>query len=214
MVSIKTAVSSQKLSHPLVISPLFFDRPVLAVARDLLGKILVRQLPPSPAAAGKGSGERGGEGRKLFGMITEVEAYDGPKDTACHAHRGRTERNDPMFGPAGHWYVYLVYGIHWMLNVVTGPIGYPAAVLIRGVVKCPGPGKLTRALYIDRALNGKPATMDTGLWIEDHGIIIPGSQIHRTPRIGVDYAGSWAKRPYRFVIKIENCHSALAEGRP
>lgn len=190
MVSIKTAVSSQKLSHPCVIFPLFFDRPVLAVARDLLGKILVRQLPLAA-----------GEGGKLFGMITEVEAYDGPEDRACHAYRGKTGRNAPMFGPPGYWYVYLVYGMHWMLNIVTGPVGYPAAVLIRGVREWEGPGKLSRMLHINKQFNALPATRETGLWIEDRGMIIPPETIRQTPRIGVDYAGAWAKKPYRFIIE-------------
>ncbi len=95
----------------------FFDRPTLVVAQDLLGKFLVRKR----------------NGKVITAMITEVEAYDGPKDKASHARHGLTARNTPMFGPAGHWYVYFTYGMHWMLNVVTGAKGYPAAVLIRGV---------------------------------------------------------------------------------
>lgn len=142
-------------------------------------------------------------------MITEVEAYDGPQDKACHAHRGCTPRNAPMFGPAGHWYIYLIYGMYWMLNIVTGEEGYPAAVLIRGT--CPesgrragdlnGPGKLTKSLGIHQAFNAKVATASTGLWIENRGVKIPSSKIQRTPRIGVDYAGAWAKKPYRFVLR-------------
>ena len=166
------------------VSPAFFDRPVLEVAENLLGKVLVRKK----------------EERRLYGIIMEVEAYDGPEDKASHAHRGRTKRNAPMFGPAGHWYVYLVYGMHWMLNVVTGPVGYPAAVLIRGVGEWNGPGKLTRALHIDQSFNAQRATKETGLWIEDRGIVIPRKNIQRTQRIGIDYAGAWAKKPYRFVI--------------
>jgi DNA-3-methyladenine glycosylase len=164
----------------------FFDRPALEVAEGILGKVLVR---------------RKGE-TLLYGIITEVEAYDGPEDKASHAHSGRTKRNAPMFGPAGHWYIYLVYGMHWMLNIVTGPVGYPAAVLIRGVGEWNGPGKLTRALNIDQSFNAQRATKETGLWVEDHGIVIPRKQIQRTPRIGVDYAGAWAKKPYRFVIPL------------
>lgn len=162
----------------------FFDRPALHVAPELLGKALVRR--------------RGG--KYLTTIITNVEAYDGPEDKASHAHRGRTKRNAPMFGPAGYWYVYLVYGMHWMLNIVTGPVGYPAAVLIRGMAHIDGPGKLTRALHIDRAFNAQPATETTGLWIEDRGIVVPRSAVQRAPRIGVDYAGAWAKKPYRFII--------------
>src|SRR3989338_5880847 len=163
----------------------FFDRPVLEVAEGLLGKVLVHR-----------------RGKTLLHcIITEVEAYDGPEDKASHAHRGRTKRNAPMFGPAGHWYVYLVYGMHWMLNIITGPVGYPAAVLIRGVGEWNGPGKLTRALNIDQSFDAQRAVNETGLWIEDRGIVVPKSAIRHTKRIGVDYAGVvWAKKPYRFHI--------------
>lgn len=169
----------------------FFDRPVLSVAPELLGKVLVRR--------------RGG--KCSTAIITEVEAYDGPKDKASHAHRGSTARNAPMSGPAGHWYIYLVYGMHWMLNIVTGPVGYPAAVLIRSVAQrahhntlLNGPGKITHAFHIDQSFNAQRATKDTGLWIEDRGIVVPRTRIQRTPRIGVDYAGAWAKKPYRFIV--------------
>lgn len=165
---------------------IFFDRPVLEVAEDLLGKVLVR-----------GDVEGG-----IQGIITDIEAYDGPDDLACHGRFGCTPRTIPMFGPAGHWYVYLVYGMHWMLNIVTGPVGYPAAVLMRGVGEWVGPGKLTKELHIDKRFNALPATKETGLWIEDRGIAIPQKQIQRTPRIGVDYAGVWTKKPYRFVLAL------------
>ncbi|MDP2703629.1 MAG: DNA-3-methyladenine glycosylase [bacterium] len=178
----------------------FFERSVLKVAPDLLGKVLVRRY----------------RGKEIAGMITEVEAYDGPRDKASHASRGITERNKIMFGPAGHFYVYFTYGMHWMLNVVTGKKNYPAAVLIRGVqclgVRLPnieneppsiveGPGKLTKFLHIDKTLNGKLACRASGLWIEDRGIVVPRGKIERTPRIGVQYAGNWALRPYRFLIR-------------
>ena len=172
-----------------VLPQTFFDRPALVVARALLGKALVRR---------KGD-------RTYTGVITEVEAYDGPQDRACHAHRGKTPRNEPMFGPAGHWYVYFVYGMHWMLNIVTGRRGYPAAILIRGI-RAPdesqywnGPAKLTKAFQIDRQLNGKGASRREGLWIEDRGVRVNIRDVRRTPRIGVAYAGIWAKKPYRFV---------------
>jgi DNA-3-methyladenine glycosylase len=146
-------------------------------------------------------------------MITEVEAYDGPKDRACHAHCGRTERNAVMFGPAGHWYVYFCYGVHFMLNIVTGEVGYPAAVLIRGgkgsrgskgskrAIEFNGPGKITKVLRIDKRLTNKRASRASGLWIEDRGIVVPSSSIKRTSRIGVAYAGSWARKPYRFLLE-------------
>lgn len=132
-------------------------------------------------------------------VITEVEAYDGVEDKACHASRGRTSRTEVMFGPAGRWYVYLCYGMYEMLNIVTDPRDHAAAVLIRGTKEISGPGRLTKALGITRALNNKPADAKSGLWIEHSGIIVPKKEILRTPRIGVAYAGEWAEKPWRFV---------------
>ena len=158
----------------------------VALARYLLGKFLVRATLHGVRAA----------------MITEVEAYDGERDRACHARHGRTARNAVMYGPGGFWYVYLCYGVHEMLNLVTGPRGYPAAVLIRGVEGANGPGRVTRGFRIDRRLNGAPATRESGLWIEDRGTRAPRGAIKTTPRIGVDYAGPvWAKKPWRFVLR-------------
>lgn len=168
----------------VVLDETFFARPALVVARELLGKHLVRR-------AG---------GRTLAAVICETEAYVGPHDLACHGSKGRTARTEVMFGPAGRWYVYFIYGIHWMLNVVTDDVEHPAAVLIRGVGCWNGPAKLTKALAIDKSLNGLPAAKRSGLWIEDRAIHVPRGRIRRTPRIGVDYAGSWAAKPYRFVI--------------
>ena len=163
-----------------ILNKAFYQRPVLTVAEELVGKYLVCE-----------NGE---------GMIIEVEAYDGPEDKACHASKGLSERTAPMFGPAGHWYVYLCYGMYWMLNIVTGDQGYPAAVLIRGVGKFDGPGKLTKNLKVDKQFNSLKADKKTGLWIEDRGEIIKPSAIKRTPRIGVAYAQEWADKPYRFVL--------------
>lgn len=134
-------------------------------------------------------------------MITETEAYDGPDDKASHAHRGETARNEVMFREAGFWYVYLVYGMHHMLNIVTGKKEYPAAVLIRGAGEYDGPGKLAKALRINRQQNGKKAGRLGGLWIEDRGVSISKRRIQKTPRIGVAHAEEWAKKPYRFVLK-------------
>jgi DNA-3-methyladenine glycosylase len=134
-------------------------------------------------------------------MITEVEAYDGERDLACHARNGRTPRNAVMYEPGGIWYVYLCYGVHEMLNLVTGPRGHPAAVLIRGVEGAGGPGRLTRALQIDRRLNAAACAPDSGLWIEDRGVRLSRGAIKVTPRIGVNYAGpTWAQKPWRFVV--------------
>ncbi len=169
--------------------PQWFARPALQVARDLLGKVLVR-------TRGKA---------RLEGIITEVEAYTGPHDKACHAYKGRTRRTEVMFGPAGHWYVYLCYGMHEMLNVVTGREGYPAAVLIRGVACAgewvEGPGRVTRRLCVGRAFNALPAVPSRGLWVEDRGIRIPVRAVARTPRIGIAYAQEWREKPYRFVVQ-------------
>ena len=167
------------------IGPALLGRPVLEVAPLLLGRRLCRRM--------------GGEVIRL--PITEVEAYDGPEDKACHAHKGRTRRTEVMYGAAGNWYVYLCYGVHWMLNIVTGPVDYPAAVLIRGAGGCHGPGRLTRLMGITGELNGRAAVAATGLWIEQ-GEPVEMCRIATSARIGVDYAGpDWSRRPYRFFVK-------------
>ncbi|HMN46207.1 MAG TPA: DNA-3-methyladenine glycosylase [Povalibacter sp.] len=167
----------------------FYSRETLAVAKELLGLHLVRVGP---------------HGRQV-GRIVEVEAYKGPHDLAAHSSRGRTQRTEVMFGPPGHAYVYLIYGFWNCLNVVTATSGVPHAVLIRGLEPVAGiantthgPGLLCRALEIDRTLNGTDLTGGT-LWIER-----PVTKDYRAPkiarstRIGVDYAGDWAKKPWRF----------------
>lgn len=134
-------------------------------------------------------------------MITEVEAYDGPHDKASHASRGLTPRTKIMFGPAGYWYAYFTYGMHWLANIVTGREGYPAAVLIRGVESITGPARVAKYFKIGKPQNGKPATHNAGLWIEDRGVKIPPAHVRRAARIGVVYAGPvWAKKRYRFSI--------------
>lgn len=161
----------------------FFDQPALRIAPALLGSFLVRRV----------------RGRMIAAMITDVEVYDGVKDRASHAHCGKTPRNAPMFGPGGEWYVYFVYGMHWMVNIVTGDVGYPAAILIRGVDGISGPARVAKHFLVTGTMSGKPATQRSGLWIEDRGIKIPTDHIRTSPRIGVAYAGAtWAKKPYRF----------------
>ena len=178
------------LSNNTILQDSFFNQPTLRVAEALIGKLLVHSHG----------------GKTESGFIAEVEAYDGFDDQASHAHRGRTERNAVMFGPAGYWYVYRVYGMHWMLNIVTGRENFPAAVLVRGIrmrdgTHYDGPGKLTRAYGITDTYNKTQATPASSLWIEDHGMIVPKRAIRKTPRIGVDYAGPvWSQKPYRFVI--------------
>jgi DNA-3-methyladenine glycosylase len=163
----------------------FFARPALVVARELLGKHLVRRSNKREEAV----------------LVHEVEAYIGPHDLACHGRFGRTARTEVMYGPAGYWYVYLCYGMHWMLNVVTDDEDHPAAVLFRGAGEFDGPGKLTKGLRIDRRLNSEPAEKCAGLWLEDRGTKVRRAEIEMTPRIGVDYAGDWKEKPYRFVLK-------------
>lgn len=175
-----------------VLQRTYFDRPTLEVARDLLGKYLVRH--------GEG-------GTSRSGRIVEVEAYIGGEDLACHASRGRTKRTEVMFGPAGIAYVYLIYGMYHCLNVVTEEEGYPAAVLIRAIeidgTLISGPGKLCRDLAIDRTHNYHDLTSGRVLWIEDRGERLPRSMIRTGPRVGVDYAGRWARKPWRFLATSE-----------
>ena len=138
----------------------------------------------------------------MAGKIIEVEAYVGPHDLACHASKGRTLRTDVLFGPPGISYVYLIYGMYHCLNVVTEETEFPAAVLIRAVEVggqlIDGPGRLCRAFAIDRSLNRIDMTARRHLWFEDRGTNIRRDRIRALPRIGVDYAGLWADKPYRF----------------
>jgi len=184
----------------LKINRAFYEQSTVEVARQLLGKYLVRCHPDGTT----------------IGRIVETEAYVGPQDKACHASRGRTRRTEIMFGPAGHAYVYFVYGVHHMLNIVTEGVDFPAAVLIRALEPemgidlmqlrrgceqrhelCSGPGKLCQAFEIDRSLNGGDVCGDV-LYLEDRGE--PAPKVVTTPRVGVDYAGKWKRKPWRFLI--------------
>jgi DNA-3-methyladenine glycosylase len=140
-----------------VLTRIYFNRPTVQVARSLIGKYLVRSI----------------DGRMLAGKILEVEAYVGSQDKACHASKGRTQRTDVMFGPAGVAYVYLIYGMYHCLNVVTEREEFPSAVLIRAIEidgeLIDGPGRLCRALQIDRRLNRINLTTGESLWLEDRG---------------------------------------------
>jgi len=161
----------------------FFGRDTVEVARDLLGCVLCRRVTPR---------------RVIRVRITEAEAYDGFEDRASHAHAGRTARTEVMFGPPGRWYVYLCYGVHWMLNIVTRESDYPAAVLLRGSDEVYGPGRLTRLLQVNLDFNRLPAIPASNLWIE-RGEPIPMGRIECHPRIGVAYAGPyWSQLPWRF----------------
>ncbi len=179
----------------------FYQQSTVDVAKQLLGKYLVRKHPVGVRA----------------GRIVETEAYIGPQDLACHAAKGRTPRTEVMFGPAGHAYVYFIYGMYHMLNLVTEAKDHPAAVLIRAVEPvqgvdlmkqkrrgaklsnlASGPGKLCQAFDIDRALNGADLCGKV-LYIEDSGE--PAPPLQATARIGVDYAGKWKDKPFRFLVR-------------
>jgi len=172
-----------------ILTHAYFNRPTVTVARSLIGKYLVRVI----------------DGRILAGKIVEVEAYIGPQDKACHASKGRTRRTDVMFGPGGVAYVYLIYGMYHCLNVVTEREEFPSAVLIRAIEidgeLIDGPGRLCRALQIDRRLNRADLTTGESLWFEDRGGLVERGAVGAHPRVGVDYAGEWAKKPWRFRLR-------------
>jgi len=179
-------------NHPLskALPRAFYDRDTVVVAKDLLGKHLVHRS----------------RGVERIGRIVEVEAYLGPHDLASHSSRGLTARTGVMFGPPGHAYVYLVYGIHCCMNVVTERDGHASAVLIRAVEPVKnaegptrGPGRLCKAMRIDRRLNGHDLTSDD-FFIGDP-LDAGTPRIVKRPRVGVDYAGHWARRLLRFYIR-------------
>jgi len=147
----------------------FFRRPCPEVAQALVGKLLVHQTPQGT----------------LRLRISETEVYCGAEDTACHAHKGKTKRTEVLWDRAGTVYVYLCYGMHWMMNIVTGEAGEPQAVLIRACVEAPGPGRLTKALGITGANNRDDVTVSPSLWIEDDGARF---EILPDKRVGIGYA--------------------------
>lgn len=152
-------------------------------------------------------------GKKIKAVITETEAYVGQNDLACHASRGRTKRSEVLFWEAGYAYVYLIYGMHYCFNVVTEKEGYPAAVLIRGVLmpdgrEIKGPGRVCKTLYIYKKFHGRDLIGNKELWFENnprfknHGVSeFKSLKVQNGPRIGVEYAGKWAKKPWRFWIE-------------
>jgi len=162
----------------------FFARDVLAVAPDLIGKMICRRLP---------------DGQVLRGMITETEAYRGQEDQACHARMGRTKRNEVMFGPPGYAYIYLIYGLHWLFNIVTGKENEPQAVLIRALERpLDGPAKWTKAFLVTGSQNGLYLPDSREVWMEDG----EKKEIITAPRVGIDYADEpWKSIPWRFIAK-------------
>lgn len=184
----------------------FYLRPVQIVAREILGKRLIHLIG----------------NQRVGGIIIEAEAYDGEQDLACHARVGRTERNKVMYFQGGHAYVYFTYGMHWMLNCVTGNIGYPSAVLIRAILPlegidfikdqrsnvpeklwCNGPAKLTRALAISNVLNGSDLCDPKGLLFIEDGEEISERMVEATPRVGIQSTPEpWLSKPWRFVADL------------
>ncbi len=189
----------------------FYNRPALAIARDLLGCRLVRVL----------------DGQRMSGWITETEAYQGEEDMGCHASAGKTPRTAVMYGPPGHAYVYFTYGMHWLLNAVTSQEGVPAAALIRAIQPedglalmaknrpynagksgwTDGPAKLTQALTIDGDLNKIDlCSQSENLWIET-GISLPEGQVSQTARVGLNSVPEpWRSIPWRFVAERGAIH--------
>jgi DNA-3-methyladenine glycosylase len=161
----------------------FYIRDVLEVAPGLICKYLAIRLA---------------EGSLKRFIVTEVEAYRGREDKACHAFKGRTARTEIMFKEGGRLYVYLIYGMYWMLNIVTGQEDNPQAVLIRGVENMKGPGKVTKSLGINGSFYGEDLVYSDRIWVEESGIV---PLIKTGPRIGIDYAGEyWKTRPWRYYL--------------
>ena len=161
----------------------FFNRDCLEVAPDLVGKVIVRKQE---------------NGEEIRVRITETEAYRGTEDKACHASKGRTPRTDILYRESGLIYVYLCYGIHWLMNVITGEPEQPQGVLFRAGENYCGPARLTKRLGVDKSFNGRSFTEDDEIWIEDDGKKFP---ICTARRVGIDYAGEeWASKPWRFIL--------------
>lgn len=160
----------------------FFTEDALQVAPKLLGKYICRKYD---------------DGTILRFQITDVEAYCGEKDLACHASKGRTERTEVMYNEGGHLYVYLIYGVYWLMNIVTGQKNEPQGIMIRGVSGISGPGRTGRALKLDKSFYNEDLTSSKRIWIED---INEKLDYTTTPRIGIKYAGKpWVDKLWRFV---------------
>lgn len=169
--------------HGSKISHDFYVRDVLEIAPELLGKDIVLRLD---------------NGTFIRRQITDVEAYRGQEDKACHASKGKTRRTSVMFEEGGVLYIYLIYGMYWMMNIVTGAKDNPQAVLIRGVTDISGPGRLTKSLSIDGSFNSESLTASDRIWLENKD----RKPVFNTgPRIGIDYAGDyWKSVPWRYYV--------------
>ncbi|NOU61694.1 DNA-3-methyladenine glycosylase [Marinifilum caeruleilacunae] len=162
----------------------FFQRDIMLVAEELPGKLLVRKTD---------------DGKTETYRITDIEMYIGEEDLACHASKGRTARTEVMYERGGLVYVYLIYGMYWLLNIVTGLKNQPQAILIRGVEKIDGPGRVGRSLQLDKSFYGEDLSKSNRIWIEDDG---SPSDFTCHPRINIDYAGEiWKKKLFRYVLK-------------
>lgn len=162
----------------------FYLRDSLSVAAKILGKYLVRRFD---------------DGRVERKIITEVEAYGGVEDKASHARFGLTKRNKVMFEKGGLVYIYFVYGMYWMFNIITGKRGFPQAILVRSVEGVKGPGKVGRWLCLDKSFYGEDLTKSERIWVEDSSLALE-SRIKTDVRIGVSYAGIWARKKWRFFV--------------
>lgn len=162
----------------------YFVKPATELAPDLLGKYLCRKTE---------------SGEIIRARITETEAYFGEEDTACHAHRGKTPRTETLYRKGGCTYVYLCYGIHSLLNIVSGEEGHPEAVLIRGVDNILGPGRVTKHLNINKLQNGLMLSKENGIWIENGDV---PKAIRTSARVGIDYADEADRtREWRFIAE-------------
>lgn len=201
------------MKQETIIERAFYLNPVKEVARNLLGKRLVRNIADE----------------RIVGIIIETEAYDGEEDQACHARSGKTKRNATMYEQGGHAYVYFTYGIHWMLNCVCGPAGYPAAALIRAILPienldfihqrrgniakkhwCDGPAKLTKSMAIDGNLDGLDLCKSNNSLTVQEGIQIPDTIVQTSGRIGIQSAGEpWVSLPWRYFVHPEDVRNKL-----
>ena len=168
----------------MILEQSYYKAPATVLAIDLLGKVICRRMGDTVMRA----------------RITETECYFGEEDTACHAHKGRTPRTDTLYLAGGVSYVYLCYGIHSLLNIVTGVCGHPEAVLIRSVDGAQGPGRVTKLLGITTKDNRLLLTPESGIWLEDDGTPLPAYEA--LPRVGIDYAApADRERPWRYRVK-------------
>lgn len=164
----------------------FYTQDALDVAPNILGKTIVRTFP---------------DGTVFKDVITEVEVYRGEEDLAAHVSKGNTERTKINYGEGGFVYIYLIYGMYWLLNIVTGTKDQPQSILIRGLKNVEGPGRVGKMLKLDKSFYGEDLVTSSRLWLEDTDLLTP-IVYETTPRIGVEYAKEWAKNPWRYVLKI------------